>query len=52
VVVWPGESALRLMEAISFFVIRKNLVQTTLSMLFAFVSVSALESLEFWLEGR
>ena len=40
------------MEAIYFFIVREDLVQPTLSMLFTFVSMSALESLEFWLEGE
>jgi hypothetical protein len=49
VVIWSGKSTVKLMRRIKFLVIRKNLVQPTLSVLFAVVSMSTLEALEFWL---
>jgi hypothetical protein len=51
VVIWSGKSAFELMRRIKFLIIRENLVQATLSMLFAIVSMSTLEALEFWLDG-
>jgi hypothetical protein len=50
VVIWSGESAIKFMRCIEFLVIREDLVQPTLSILFAIISMSTLEALEFWLE--
>jgi hypothetical protein len=50
VVIWAGKSPVVLMRRIKFFVIREDLVQPTLSMLFAIVSMSTLKAFEFWLE--
>ena len=52
VVILAGKSAIELMRRIRFLVIREDLIQPTLSMLFAVVSMSTLKALEFWLEGR
>jgi hypothetical protein len=49
VVIWSGKSTVKLMRRIKFLVIREDLVQPTLSVLFAVVSMSTLEALEFWL---
>jgi hypothetical protein len=51
VVILAGKSAIELMRRIRFLVIREDLIQPTLSMLFAVVSMSTLKALEFWLEG-
>jgi hypothetical protein len=52
VVIRTGKSPIELMRRIRFLVIREDLIQPTLSMLFAVVSMSTLKALEFWLEDK
>jgi hypothetical protein len=49
-VIWSGKSAIKSMWCIGFLIIREDLVQATLSILLAIVSMATLEALEFWLE--